>query len=239
MRTPLNTQTQLIVPELKDAETISYPAISLPSSSKQKAPLKSLSNPSQALAHLEKHNAKLASLPADKRKEIEERERWAKAEERAKGGKVADQEGTLKKAVKRLEKKKSKSGKEWYVVFWGLFLVLISLTPKGGAKAGPGKVARGRRQEAKRQHCQPQRGSKEQEDGRQGEEQGEDQGQGSTWLRGWEEGRQGGQQRRSWRRQGPGSEPRQGQVGTETLREWTACIGRMTCMYTGFGRRET
>ncbi|KAK1922904.1 establishment of cell polarity protein [Papiliotrema laurentii] len=106
-------KTQLIVPELKDAETISYPAISLPSSSKQKAPLKSLSNPSQALAHLEKHNAKLASLPADKRKEIEERERWAKAEERAKGGKVADQEGTLKKAVKRLEKKKSKSGKEW------------------------------------------------------------------------------------------------------------------------------
>jgi hypothetical protein len=67
LRTPLNTQTQLIVPELKDAETISYPAISLPSSSKQKAPLKSLSNPSQALAHLEKHNAKLASLPADKR----------------------------------------------------------------------------------------------------------------------------------------------------------------------------
>jgi len=109
-----NGQTQLIVPQLKnDVDSVSFPAVSLPSSSKSKAPLKSLSNPAQALAHLEKHHAKLASLPEEKRKEIEERERWAKAEERAKGGKVADQEGTLKKAVKRLEKKKSKSGKEW------------------------------------------------------------------------------------------------------------------------------
>lgn len=90
--------------------------MSLPSTSRQgKAPLKALSNPSQALAHLEKHNAKLASLPEEKRKEIEERERWAKAEARASGGKVADEEKTLKKAVKRMEKTKSKSGKEWLV----------------------------------------------------------------------------------------------------------------------------
>jgi hypothetical protein len=65
------------------------------------------------LAHLEKHNAKLASLPEDKRKEIEERERWAKAEERASGGKVVDSASTLKKAVRRTEKTKAKSGKEW------------------------------------------------------------------------------------------------------------------------------
>ena len=57
----------------------------------------------------------MASLPEEKRKEVEERERWAKAEERARGGKVADEEKALKKAVKRLEKTKSKSGKEWYV----------------------------------------------------------------------------------------------------------------------------
>lgn len=75
--------------------------------------MKALSNPQQALAHLEKHNAKLAAMPEEKRKEIEERERWAKAEERARGGKVADEEKTLKKAVKRMEKTKSKSGKEW------------------------------------------------------------------------------------------------------------------------------
>ena len=111
----------MIVPQLPksnavDADGISYQAVSLPSTSKQsKAPLKALSNPAQALAHLEKHNSKLASLPEEKRKEVEERERWAKAEERARGGKVADEEKTLKKAVKRLEKTKSKSGKEWYV----------------------------------------------------------------------------------------------------------------------------
>jgi hypothetical protein len=88
--------------------------MALPSTSKQsKAPLKHISNPSQALAHLEKHNSKLAGLPEEKRKEVEERERWAKAEERARGGKVADEEKTLKKAVKRLEKTKSKSGKDW------------------------------------------------------------------------------------------------------------------------------
>lgn len=103
------------MPQLKNEDGVSYPSVSLPSTSKSKAPLKALSNPAQALAHLEKHQAKLAGLPEDRRKEIEERERWAKAEERAKGGKVADQEGTLKKAVKRLEKKKSKSGKEWSV----------------------------------------------------------------------------------------------------------------------------
>ena len=60
-------------------------------------------------------------MTSEQRKEAEERERWAKAEERAKGGKVADQEGTLKRAVKRLEKKKSKSGKEWCVLRFSLF----------------------------------------------------------------------------------------------------------------------
>jgi flagellar biosynthesis/type III secretory pathway protein FliH len=99
--------------QLRNDDSVSYPSVSLPSTSKSKAPLKHLSNPAQALAHLEKHNAKLAGMTPEQRKEAEERERWAKAEERAKGGKVADQEGTLKRAVKRLEKKKSKSGKEW------------------------------------------------------------------------------------------------------------------------------
>ena len=116
-----DSQTQLIVPQLprtnpkpSSSENVTYPSLHLPSTSKQsKAPLKSLPNPSQALAHLERHNAKLASLPEDKRKEIEERERWAKAEERAKGGKIADEEKVLKKAVKRVEKAKAKSGQEW------------------------------------------------------------------------------------------------------------------------------
>ncbi|GFZ48310.1 hypothetical protein JCM24511_06058 [Saitozyma sp. JCM 24511] len=109
-------KTQLIVPALPRVDTVSYPSVSLPSGSssgKSKAPLKALSNPSQALAHLQKHQTHLAGLPAEKRAEIEERERWAKAEERAAGGKVADNEKVLKNAVKRMEKAKAKGGKEW------------------------------------------------------------------------------------------------------------------------------
>ncbi|WVQ85777.1 hypothetical protein IAT38_007944 [Cryptococcus sp. DSM 104549] len=108
---------QLIVPQTRDEPTdsLSYPSFSLPSKTpaKSSAPLKRLSNPSQALAHLEKHKAKLAAMPEEKRKEVEEQERWAKAEERAKGGKVADQEKVLKNAVKRKEKTKAKSSSEW------------------------------------------------------------------------------------------------------------------------------
>jgi hypothetical protein len=107
----------LIVPDLtkhSNEDNISFP-LSLPSAKSHKATLKNLSNPAQALAHLQKHNTKLASLPEDKRKEIEEAERWAKAEERAGGGKVADEARVLKNAVKRMEKGKAKSGQEWYV----------------------------------------------------------------------------------------------------------------------------
>ena len=113
-------QTQLIVPELsrdQDQDNLSFPAVSLPSASSTKSqpPLKALPNPSQALAHLTKHKSQLASLPEKRRRAAEEREKWAKAEERAGGGKVADQEGVLRKAVKRAEKGKAKSGKEWLV----------------------------------------------------------------------------------------------------------------------------
>ncbi|WRT70496.1 uncharacterized protein IL334_007494 [Kwoniella shivajii] len=112
------TKTQLIVPQPREdhSSSLSFPSLSLPSSNKtktNKSSLKQLSNPAQALAHLEKHNAHLASLPEDRRKEIEERERWAKAEERASGVKIADSENVLKKAVKRKEKAKTKSSQQW------------------------------------------------------------------------------------------------------------------------------
>ncbi|ODN75669.1 hypothetical protein L198_08126 [Cryptococcus wingfieldii CBS 7118] len=109
-------KTQLIVPQLPahQEDSLSFPSVSLPSSSSgPKSQYKRIANPSQALAHLENQKAKLAALPEEKRKEAEERERWAKAEERASGGKVADQEKVLKNAVKRKEKGKAKSGKEW------------------------------------------------------------------------------------------------------------------------------
>ncbi|EKD02104.1 establishment of cell polarity protein [Trichosporon asahii var. asahii CBS 8904] len=108
-------KNQLLVPQLprETGEDITLPAVALPSAARGKAPLKKLSNAAQALAHLEKHNAKLAALPEEKRKEAEQRELWAKAEERARGGKVADEATVLKKAVKREEKRKLKSGQAW------------------------------------------------------------------------------------------------------------------------------
>jgi hypothetical protein len=97
----------------KAADDVILPSVALPSAKAAKVPLKKLANPSQALAHLEKHNSKLAGLPEDKRKAAMERDLWAKAEARAAGTKIADEEKVLKKAVKREEKRKAKSGKAW------------------------------------------------------------------------------------------------------------------------------
>ncbi|WVW81136.1 hypothetical protein I302_103127 [Kwoniella bestiolae CBS 10118] len=113
-------KTQLIVPQLPKEDptsSLSFPSVSLPSSSsskpKNKLGFKQLSNPTQALENLEKHKSHLNAMSEDKRKEIEERERWAKAEERASGKKIVDNETILKKAVKRKEKAKSKSSLAW------------------------------------------------------------------------------------------------------------------------------
>ncbi|KAL1408780.1 hypothetical protein Q8F55_005593 [Vanrija albida] len=112
--TAKTAKTQLLVPQLpRETDSVTFPSVALPSAAKSRAPLKKLANAGQALAHLEKHQNKLASLPEEKRREAEERDRWAKAEERAAGGKVADDEKVLKKAVKREEKRKAKGGKEW------------------------------------------------------------------------------------------------------------------------------
>lgn len=96
--------------------TVAFAAV--PGSSKKSHErLKTSSNPTQALSQLAARKEKIAALPEEKRKEIEEREKWQKAEARMEGVKVHDDEGRLKKAAKRLEKVKVKSKKDWYVYF--------------------------------------------------------------------------------------------------------------------------
>jgi hypothetical protein len=71
------------------------------------------SDPKTALAKLEAQKKRIAGLDEDKRKEVLEKETWLAARRRAEGDKVRDDEGLLKKAVKRKEKAKKKSEREW------------------------------------------------------------------------------------------------------------------------------
>lgn len=75
--------------------------------------LQTSSDPKQALAQLAAREERLKNMPEEKRKMIEESDKWRKAEARMEGDKVKDDPNRLKKAVKRQENEKVKSKKEW------------------------------------------------------------------------------------------------------------------------------
>lgn len=80
-----------------------------PASAKKKGP----SDPKTALLKLEAQKKRVANMDEDKRKEVLEKETWLAARKRAEGVKVHDNESLLKKALKRKEKSKKKSEREW------------------------------------------------------------------------------------------------------------------------------
>ncbi|KAN0101797.1 SURF6 domain containing protein [Hyaloscypha variabilis] len=70
-------------------------------------------DPATALLASEKKRQRIAGLDEEKRADIEEKELWLNAKKRAHGEKVRDDSSLLKKTLKRKEKAKKKSEKEW------------------------------------------------------------------------------------------------------------------------------
>ncbi|KAF2174000.1 hypothetical protein M409DRAFT_48897 [Zasmidium cellare ATCC 36951] len=70
-------------------------------------------DPRTALEAAEKKQSRLAGLDAEKRADIAEKDMWLNAKKRAHGERVRDDTSLLKKALKRKEKQKTKSEKEW------------------------------------------------------------------------------------------------------------------------------
>ena len=117
-------QSQLLVPDggapshpernhRSQLTNVLFSSIADSSSSNRITKLKTSSNPSQALQQLASRKEKISALPEEKRKQIEEREKWEKAEARMEGVKVRDDEARLKKAARRKEKEKAKGRQAW------------------------------------------------------------------------------------------------------------------------------
>ncbi|KAG7136033.1 Ribosomal RNA-processing protein 14 like [Verticillium longisporum] len=71
------------------------------------------SDPKTALLRLQNQKKKHAALDEARRDDIAEKETWLTARRRAEGEKIRDDEATLKKTIKRKDKQKRKSEKEW------------------------------------------------------------------------------------------------------------------------------
>ncbi|KAE8352465.1 surfeit locus protein 6-domain-containing protein [Aspergillus coremiiformis] len=70
-------------------------------------------DPASALKAAEAKKARLESMDAEKRADIEEKDMWLNAKKRAHGERVRDDTSLLKKALKRKESAKKKSEREW------------------------------------------------------------------------------------------------------------------------------
>ncbi|EGY19161.1 hypothetical protein VD0002_g35 [Verticillium dahliae] len=71
------------------------------------------SDPKTALLRLQNQKKKHAALDDARRDDIADKETWLTARRRAEGDKIRDDEATLKKTIKRKDKQKRKSEKEW------------------------------------------------------------------------------------------------------------------------------
>jgi hypothetical protein len=112
--------------------TVAYAALA--GTAKKGEKFRTTADPQQALQQLTARKEKLAALPEEKRKVVEEKEKWAKAEARLDGVKVHDDETKLKKAAKRKEKEKSKSKKTWSVLFLDSDLISSAYGRKTGRR---------------------------------------------------------------------------------------------------------
>lgn len=95
--------------EFDDGQQMDTTALNLVDAKKKKG----RSDPKTALEAAEKKRQRLAGLDEEKRKEIESKDLWLNAKKRAHGEKVKDDTNLLKKTLKRKEKMKKKSEKEW------------------------------------------------------------------------------------------------------------------------------
>ncbi|KAK5092563.1 hypothetical protein LTR70_001856 [Exophiala xenobiotica] len=70
-------------------------------------------DPATALKAAQAKQARVAALDDQKKQGIEEKDMWLNAKKRAHGERVKDDTSLLKKALKRQEKQKQRSGKDW------------------------------------------------------------------------------------------------------------------------------
>ena len=92
-----------------DGTRLSHDLSYVLSSGKRKGP----SDPKTALLKVQNQKKRLQELDEEKRRDVAEKDTWLNARRRAEGEKIRDDEGILKKTVKRKEASKRKSEKAW------------------------------------------------------------------------------------------------------------------------------